>query len=216
MASEPTTFNADDKVRGIDVSHNNGTIDWQKVAAAGIAFAFAKATESTGFVDPQFNTNYAAMKSNGLLRGSYHFFRPKSDAQAQAQNFLKVVPQLGPGDLPPTLDVEVNDGKSASDIIQGVQQWLETVGSALGCKPIIYTSASFWNANLSGTNQFADHPLWVAHYTSKAQPNIPQGFTGYTIWQFTEQGTISGISGNADLDRYNGTLDQLRKLAGLP
>lgn len=216
MANQPTTFNDSDAVRGIDVSHHNGIINWQKVHAAGIAFAYTKATENTGFTDTMFAANYAAIRSNGLLRGAYHFFRPGSDAKAQAANFLHVIKHLEPGDLPPALDVEVDDGKSANAIISGVQQWLDAVEAALGRTPIIYTFASFWNAKLNGTAQFTSHPLWVAHYTFKPRPNIPQGFAGHTIWQFSEQGTVSGInSTQVDLDRFNGTMDDLRKLAGL-
>jgi lysozyme len=214
MSTQPTTFNAGDQVKGIDVSHNNNAIDWKTIAATGITFAFTKASEGASFRDPQFNANYAAIKSNGMIRGSYHFFHPNTDAGAQAANFLKLVQALGPGDLPPVLDIEVNDNCNSAVIIKGVQLWLDTVGAALHCQPIIYTSASFWNGNLGGTDQFADHRLWVAHYTTSPQPNIPTGFPDYSIWQFTEQGQISGIGGKVDLNRFNGTLDDLRELAG--
>jgi lysozyme len=106
MSTELTTFNADDHVNGIDVFHNNGTIDWENVAAAGVSFAFAKATEGETFRDPKFNANYTEMKNNGIIRGAYHFFRPNKDGRKQAENFLKLVQALGPGDLPPSLDVE--------------------------------------------------------------------------------------------------------------
>jgi lysozyme len=215
MATEPTSFDADDQVKGIDVSHHNGVIDWAKVAAAGIQFAFVKATEGGSVTDSQFQTNYSAVKSNGMIRGAYHFFHPKTDAMAQADNCLKLVPALAPGDLPPALDVEVTDDQSGSSIIAGVQLWMNTVAAALGRQPLIYTSASFWNASMGGSAQFSGHPLWVAHYTFKPQPNIPTGFGGYTIWQFTEQGQLSGISGNVDLNRFNGSLEQLQVLAGL-
>jgi lysozyme len=216
MANQPTTFSDNDLVRGIDVSHHQSIIDWQKVASYGIVFAFAKATEGVGLQDTHFTANYAAMKSSGILRGAYHFFHPGSDASAQANSFLRVVKQLEPGDLPPTLDVEVDDGKSDKVIINGIQQWLDSVEAALGQRPIIYTSASFWNSKVSGTSRFADYPLWVAHYTFKPNPNIPNGFEDYTIWQFTELGTIDGIDdNNVDLNRFNGTLEDLRKLAGL-
>ena len=216
MANQPTDFNPNDLVRGIDASHFQGVIDWSQVAASGIKFAITKATEGTNVKDSQFSANYDGIKANGMIRGAYHFFHPSSDAQAQATNFLSSVNVLAPGDLPPALDVEVNDGQGASVIINGVQQWLQAVEAALGRKPMIYTTASFWNANLSGTGQFSDCPLWVAQYTFNPQPNIPQGFSNYAIWQFSEMGTINGVSGknNVDLDRFNGTEDDLRTLAG--
>jgi lysozyme len=215
MSTQLNSFNPDDHVKGIDVSHNNATVDWKSVAASAISFAFAKATEGTTFQDPQFNANYTAMKNNGITRGAYHFFHPNTDALAQAENFLKLVHALGPGDLPPALDIEVNDNKTASAIITSVQQWMDAVRTALDCTPIIYTSASFWNANLGGTSQFAAHRLWVAHFTSNPQPNIPTGFPSYKIWQFTEHGAVTGIGGKVDLNRFNGTPDELKTMAGL-
>jgi lysozyme len=216
MANQPTTFNDNDEVRGIDVSHHNGGVDWQKVRAANIAFAFTKATEGDGLKDTRFTANYAAIKSNGILRGAYHFFRPGGDAKAQADSFLRVVNQLLPGDLPPALDVEAHDGKDANAIIDGVQQWLNIVGEALGRAPLIYTSASFWNTRLNGAAQFSGHTLWVAHYTSKPKPIIPRGFVSHTIWQFSELGKVDGVSSNqVDLNRFNGTIADLRQLAGL-
>ncbi|MGB8510632.1 MAG: GH25 family lysozyme [Pyrinomonadaceae bacterium] len=217
MPNQPTGYNEGD-IRGIDVSHFQGVINWQRVSASNVAFAFTKATDGVGAQDTFFTANYASIKSNGILRGAYHFFRPQLDAKAQADSFLHVVKQLEPGDLPPAIDVEVDGGKSASLIVKGVTTWIAEVEQALGRTPIIYTNASFWNSQVGGSSAFSEHPLWVAHYTSKPKPNIPQGFANYTIWQFTSLGVsaVNGISGaGLDLDRFNGTLDDLRKLAGL-
>jgi lysozyme len=201
-------------IAGIDVSHHNGTVDWAAVARAGIAFAYAKASEGVNMEDGQFSANYAGMKGNRLLRGAYHFFHPGSDASAQAANFLKVVPRLEPGDLPPALDVEVSDGQVASAIAARVRTWLQTVEAALGRTPMIYTSASFWNGNLAGSTGFERHPLWVAHYTMHPQPHLPAGFDRYAVWQYSESGTVTGVTGTVDLDRFDGTMDDLRALAG--
>jgi lysozyme len=201
-------------IRGIDVSHHNGDVDWSKVAKAGIVFAFAKATEGSTIVDTQFAANYAAMKTSQVFRGAYHFFRPSLDAQAQTVNFLKCVPKLAPGDLPPALDVEVSDGQAPQTIVNGIQKWLDTVAAALGRMPLIYTSASLWNTNV-GSKSFAKYPLWVAHYTSKSAPNLPIGFSDYSFWQYSESGNVGGVTGSVDLDRFNGTVDDLKRLAGV-
>src|SRR5277367_3088008 len=63
-------------VKGVDVSHYDGAIDWGKVKAAGIDFAFMKATESTDFIDPEFAANWKFAASNNVIRGAYHFLRP--------------------------------------------------------------------------------------------------------------------------------------------
>jgi lysozyme len=200
-------------IPGIDVSHHNGNVDWSRVAQAGIVFAFVKATEGSNVVDTHFEANYAGMKTNQILRGAYHFFRPSLDAQAQAANFLKRVPKLAAGDLPAALDVEVSDGQTPHTIVDGVQKWLNTVGAALGCVPLIYTSASLWNENV-GSKSFSKFPLWVAHYTNNSTPNLPAGFADYAFWQYSESGNVAGVTGSVDLDRFKGTVDELKQLAG--
>jgi lysozyme len=202
-------------LHGIDISHYQGKISWQKVAAAGITFVYAKATEGANTKDARFVTNINGMKSNGIIRGAYHFFRPAKDANLQAANFLSVVNLLEPGDLPPALDIEVNDDLPADAIISGITTWISKVESALGRTPVIYTSAYFWNSKLGGCADFSKCPLWVAHYTPKPAPNLPNGFADFTFWQHSEKGAINGITGSVDLNRFKGNADDLKKLAGL-
>lgn len=204
-----------DSLAGIDVSHYNGTIDWTAVSGQGIAFAFAKATEGLNTQDAQFQPNFAGMKQHGILRGAYHFFHPDLDTRGQAANFLARVKALAPGDLPPVLDVEIDGGRNAADICAGIQAWLDQVEQTLGRTPMLYTTASFWNASVGASKAFGKYPLWVAHYTSKPAPALPAAWNNYAIWQYDESGSIAGISGPVDRDRFNGTADDLRRLAGL-
>lgn len=194
---------------GIDVSHYQGTVDWNAVAAAGNSFAFTKATESSTITDQYFAKNWPAMKSAGLLRGAYHFFRTGVDPSAQAKLFLSVV-KPSAGDLPAVLDIEVAGSASNSAIISGISVWLDTVAQAIGRPPIIYTSPGFWNAHMN--NQFGSYPLWIAHYTSAANPTIPNGWKTYTFWQYTQSGQVNGVSGSVDRNRFNGDLAALQGL----
>ena len=93
---------------GVDVSHWQGTISWSKVKAAGMQFAFMKATESTTYTDSQLATNWAGVQAVGMYRGAYHFARPKvGTAPAQARYFVSRVGSFqGAGTLPPVLDLE--------------------------------------------------------------------------------------------------------------
>jgi lysozyme len=209
----PTRFADADVVKGIDVSHRQNDVDWARVAAAGVQFCYIKATEGEGLTDVRFRENFDGAKAAGLVRGAYHFFRPDKDAEAQAQSFLHVVPTLSPGDLPPMLDVEVGAAKDATSILDGVQTWVEAVENVLGRQPILYTYPSFWTQALRGSARFSGYLLWVAHYTSKLAPTLPRGFGDYVLWQFSEQGQVDGIAGNVDLDRFNGSLDDLNALA---
>src|SRR5262245_44371059 len=76
---------------GIDVSHWQGTINWNSVSSAGIRFAFTKATEGTGYLDPQLSRNLSEMRRLGIVRGAYHFGHPNVSATAQAQHFVSTV-----------------------------------------------------------------------------------------------------------------------------
>ncbi len=193
-----------DLLPGIDVSHWQGTIDWERVADAGIGFVFIKATEGGDYTDPKFAANWAGAARAGIPRGAYHFFRPQTDAAAQAQHFLNTV-QLRAGDLPPVLDVEVTDGRSAAAIAAGVRTWLETVERATGRRPILYTRAGFWNQVGGG---FGVYPLWVAHY-GVSEPAIPSGWSGWTFWQHSDAGRVDGIAADVDLNWFNGGLAEL-------
>ena len=91
---------------GIDVSSSQGTINWSAVAAAGEAFAIARAVDGTS-VDPTFQQNWQGIANAGMIRGAYQFFEPGQNVDTQAALFLSTVGGFGPGDLPPVLDVEV-------------------------------------------------------------------------------------------------------------
>jgi len=209
MSSNPPS-----RLTGIDVSHFQGHVDWQAVRAAGCAFAFAKATEGTGVTDPFFAANWAGMKAAGLLRGAYHFFRAAEPAAEQAAHFLSTV-GFEPGDLPPVLDIEVNDGVTGEPLVGGVQTWLDAVEPAAGVAPVIYTNTPFWDAHFN--DQFGSYPLWVAHYTSAPAPSpLPNGWSVWTLWQYSQSLGIAGVGGPADHDYFNGPLTQLQALAIQP
>ncbi|MDQ3962454.1 MAG: glycoside hydrolase family 25 protein [Actinomycetota bacterium] len=203
---------------GVDVSHHQNAIDWNKVADSGHVFAFHKATEGATFTDNMYATNRSGTASFGIPFGAYHFARPQGGSIAAAQQdavdeatyFLEVA-QPAPGDLVPVLDMEANrDGLPAGRLIAWTQAWLDTIEGALDVEPLIYTSPNFWSSQLNDTTTFAQQgfPLWIAHYTSAAAPRVPASNwngAGWSFWQWTSCATIPGISGCADEDRFPGT-----------
>src|SRR6188768_2665118 len=193
---------------GIDISGYQPVVDWEAAVASGIAFAFIKATEGTTLVDRAFRSHWTDAKAANVLRGAYHFFRPKVDAVAQARLFLAQLDD--PGELPPVLDVEVVNGVAPAQIAAGVGAWIDTVASELG-RPLIYTSPSFWNALPAAADLASKADLWVAHWDART-PASASGWPKWTFWQFTNKATISGIPGAAamDEDRFNGSLAELR------
>jgi GH25 family lysozyme M1 (1,4-beta-N-acetylmuramidase) len=204
-------FRAANLLEGIDVSTWQGAIDYTKVAASGRRFVVAKATEGVGYTDPKWVANRTGAAGAGLLVTGYHFARPDvnpTDAVAEADWF---VDQLGlaPGMLIPALDIERAGSLSVADLTAWVGAWLGEVHAKTGVRPMIYTSPSFWKTHLGDTSLFADQGyaiLWVAHWfvSSPGVPGHNWGGHGWTFWQYDDCGTVPGMSGCVDLDRYNG------------
>lgn len=192
------------QIKGIDVSHNQGNIDWQKVKLAGLEFAFIKATEGIGFIDPKFHENWQALQTQGINRGAYHFFRAGDDAEQQARHFLDTVINTGFNnkELSLVLDIEVNDNVDSNTLIQQVSNCLNIIENKIHEKPIIYTNHAFWDAHMNG--DFGEYPLWIADWNPRREPRLPQGWNTWTYWQISSKGRIDGILGDVDIDIQNG------------
>jgi len=207
----PTPTPTQPYVVGIDVSYHQGTIDWQQVAGAGKRFAYVRATAGTLTADTAYATNRSGAHAAGLTLGSYHFGNPDSapnDASNEAGWFLQHA-TIASGDLIPVLDLEVSNGLDPASLTTWAQTWLSQVTAATGVRPIIYTNSGFWTTAMANTDWFArnGYPLWIAHWTSANAPAVPAGNwggSGWTFWQHSSTGSVPGISGAVDLDRFNG------------
>ena len=198
---------------GIDVSYYQGNIDWAAVAGAGVEFAIIRVSDGIGFHDPKFAQNWAGAKANGIIRGTYQFFRSDDDPIAQADLLIETMGALDPGDLPPVVDVESTDGVDNATRAARLQVWLDRVEAAVGAAPIIYTGGYFWQDNVG--RDFSRYPLWHAGYTGGTCPStVANQWSDWAFWQFGSTGRVAGISGNVDENRFNGSLQQLRDFAG--
>lgn len=198
-------------IEGIDVSHYQDTIDWARVAAAGKKFAFMKASDSIDYIDPTYATNRAQAKAQGLRVGAYHFARPDAgvgDAVAEADHFIATAAWAS-GDLLPVLDLETTGGLGVTKLQAWVSAFLGRIYDRTGVRALIYSSPSFWANKMGNTQAFAQagyKSLWVAHWTSNPSATVPAANwagNGWTFWQYTSDGSVPGISGRVDLDRYN-------------
>ena len=203
----PTQRRDDFAIEGIDVSRYQQAIDWHKVEAAGIDFAYMKATEGIDHQDSHFCDNWAFAKTTNLALGAYHFFRPGIDPKLQADNFTNIA-QLEPGDLPAVLDVETIDGATRTELITGMRTWLYLTQIRTGVKPIIYTNLGFYYRHLAG--HFDDYTFWIARYGSK-EPSISTG-ANLSFWQYGAKGQIDGIEGPVDLNVFFGDKTAFEKL----
>ena len=200
------------EIRGIDISHYQGDVDWDQLQNAmiekcPIRFIVMKATEGSSKIDPSFKYNFRQALEYGYIRGAYHFWSNRSSARQQAYFFLNNVP-LESGDLPPVLDVEHKPkDKSVEDFQQDILTWLHIVEDKYHVKPIIYTYYKFKKQYLD-TPVFDDYPYWIAHYyVDKIE------YQGeWKFWQHTDAGKLPGIKGYVDFNIYNGSIYDLKKL----
>ena len=210
---------ADRRLFGIDVSHYQSPIDWGRAKNAGVVFAILKASEGSSYKDPDFKAWWPQVKASGIIRGSYHFFRPNAPVERQISNFLSAQDSLESGDLPPVLDLEVPDSWrniSLKRRIAMVRQWLDAVEASVGVKPIIYLSPSFASDVLGSDSFMRDYLLWIANYGVR-KPKVPVPWSpdkSWTFWQYSEKGKVPGTSGTAvDLDYFAGDLAALRAIS---
>lgn len=198
-------------VHGIDVSKHQGNIDWKRAGLMNIngikiSFAFIKATEGISRQDHRFEINWKQAKANGFLRGAYLFYYPSRDAGKQAANFIKTV-RLSSGDLPPVIDIEYSNGKSAAKICQGLKICIEKLEKQYHVKPILYTNINFYNTYLEGS--FTDYPLWIAGYFDHDR-FYNEFSTPWTFWQHSEKGKVDGIREYVDFNVFKGTIEKLQ------
>lgn len=193
---------------GIDVYAGSGTIDWKQVRASGVAFCFIRAAYGDQ-ADEMAASHLAGAKAEGIVCGVYHFLRCSKDAATQVALMQTLLATLGvgKGDLPPVVDVEDNpafDGawkvaNNAGYLVM-LGDWVRTVQKATGREPTIYTRAGFWR-ELGNPSGFSTCPLWVASYRSPP-PTLPSGWPAYTYWQYSDQGGVPGVSGDADVNYF--------------
>jgi lysozyme len=197
------------RLRGIDVSSWQGAIDWKRVKAAGVVFAFARVSDGLDVVDERFAENARKMKAAGVRYGAYQYFRASADAKQQADLLVSALRKARRFDLPPVLDIETADGQPREKVRAALKRWLKRVENRTGRRPLIYASPSM-SELLDG--RFGAWSLWVAHYEVDC-PTLPDGWKRWTFWQHSSKGRVAGIAGDVDLDFFAGTLAALKRLA---
>lgn len=198
------------KIHGIDISHYQGEVDWKRLKQTRqgqfpVQFIFMKATEGGDYSDDKFIANFDSAKVHGFIRGAYHFYNPKTDANKQADFFINSV-KLEPGDLPPVLDIE-KKGRDVKKLQQDLKIWLRKVESHYGVKPIIYASYKFKTKYLNDS-VFDSYPYWIAHYYVDSVRYQGE----WKFWQHTDVGTLPGIDEKVDLNIFNGSSSELKGL----
>jgi GH25 family lysozyme M1 (1,4-beta-N-acetylmuramidase) len=216
LAMVATALPASALLTGVDVAsfqHPGGApIDWAAVRASGQTFAFIKATEGSGYTNPYFASDWANSGAAGLYRGAYHYARPAlplSTAVDQARWFVSRTGSMtGSADLGGVLDLEETGGLGQADLANWTRTWLGEVQRLTGKAPIVYTGYYFWRDSVGNPADIgASYRLWLPSYpadpaSTTFKPLVPGGWGTWTFWQYTSTGSVPGISGNVDMNRF--------------
>ncbi len=185
---------------GIDISHYQGSINWDLVGDEPISYVYIKATEGANYVDSYYEYNRSEARRVGLSVGSYHFYRPNVSPKVQFANMTRIV-KADEQDLVPLIDIEFRGKEPKSRFISDLREFVEMVTEHYGKKPLLYTYHNFYNNHLLG--EFGDYQFMIARYQSN-EPWLNDG-KDYIMWQYSDKGSISGIKGNVDRSRIMGS-----------
>ncbi|HQY88067.1 MAG TPA: GH25 family lysozyme, partial [Tepidisphaeraceae bacterium] len=216
-----------DDIFGIDVSQFQNTINWPAAHGAGKDFAFVRATQGKldgdpTDVDDNFYTNIQNAHAAGFMVGAYHVAYPNlnpgiAGAQAEAENFVTTAgAYMTDGYLRPVLDLERGDTLSAATLTTWVNDWMAHVELLTGVEPIIYVNTNYATYELQSS--VAQYDLWIAdygtteidHYDPSRSPRTGVWNGDWDFWQYSQHGSTSGISGEVDLNIFNGDLSRLQ------
>jgi len=196
-----------EREHGIDVSGHNRRVDWQQVKASGVDFAFCKTSEGEDWRDKSWSRERVdAMRAAGVRVGVYHFLRPREgrSGAVEARWFMEQAFAAGwgqRGDLLPVIDFEATDLPPLATVVY-LRQVVREIKRVLEAAPIIYTGGPFWKEATRDSPHNYGCPLWLAAYVKDPKPYVPRAWhrTGWTIWQYSDKGKISGVSSD-NVDR---------------
>ncbi len=219
-----------ERIYGIDISryqHGKGKkyypIHWNRLRIASlgsisrktvhgavdypVSFVYIKSTEGTSVRNKYFKTDYAQAHHHHIKVGSYHFYSVHSPAKTQAEFFLRHT-TFRHGDMPPVLDVEPTDKQiaqigGANALFRSIRTWMEIVRRRVGVRPVLYVSQQFVNKYLEQAPDIKrGYNVWIARY-GEYKPDVRLVF-----WQLCPDGRVSGITGEVDINVFNGYRDK--------
>jgi lysozyme len=183
-------------LRGIDVSHYQGAIDWPAVARDDVAFAYVKATEGEDGRDARFERNWRGAEHAGVRVGAYHYFIFCRSGRAQAANFLATAPRSGA--LPPAVDLEpprsCHGRLSGSELHRELADYLAVVEAREHRRAVLYVTPRFYRAYHAW---LPSRPMWRRSIAERPTPE-------WTFWQYRSRGRVAGIRTYVDLNMCDG------------
>ena len=187
--------------KGLDVSHHQGKIDWEKVSKSDVDFVIIRCGYGNNIAsqdDKYFAQNVAGCEKYNIPYGIYiySYALNVSDAKSEAKHVLRLIKSTG---AKPTYPIYIDYEDSSQNGLTPKQLgnfatafFNKTI--AAGYKAGVYANLNWWTNKLTDS-RFNQWTKWVAQYNSACSYTKP-----YQIWQSTSTGKVPGVNGNADLN----------------
>lgn len=185
-------------IKGVDFSHWQAKVNCEKLAKAGIRFAFVKAGEvhirhknKPAVDDELHDRNIRELKAAGIICGDYYYFHPSAGAAKQARHYAAIRARNEP-DLPPVIDLEDRDAMNPKDVARQVLAFYQELVNRTGRQPIIYSRNGFIVNDCGNPAWPAGTLFWIARYSTTIGDLSPNIKPGVIIWQYTDKLRLPG------------------------
>jgi GH25 family lysozyme M1 (1,4-beta-N-acetylmuramidase) len=205
----------------IDLSENNGSVDWKKIAARvnGAYVRIAEGDHRDKFYGQQ---RVDEIRASKLTWGPYYYARVASPSNGErsgsqeAQMAIGFAKEFGwpkANELPVAYDFETLNQQPVAKAARHLMQFVRAYRKTMGHLPVIYTMPGFWPSVERELNPkdraFVKRcPLWIAHWRV-SQPTVPEPWESYSLWQDTDHGSCAGVKGAVDHSRTSIPLSKL-------
>lgn len=191
------------EIKGIDVSANQGNINWKAVANYGMGFAILRITEKGNVIDPTFERNYKGCVDNKIPVGVYKYSYATSIEQIKTEANV-VIKTLNKRklDYPVFLDIEDKCQASLSkELMMKMIDAFRAIIVKAGYKFGVYCGYSWYQNKLPDGAKKYD--VWAARYSSNDDGSLPERLripasTGVVGWQYSSKSIINGIPTKVD------------------
>ncbi len=185
------------KIFGVDFSHWQANVNFDKLVENDVRFAIFKAgeiptTSKSEFTDPQYKRNIAESRRTRIISGAYYYFHPSIGASRQARHFDAVMQRDGKPDLPPVIDVEDTDQRTPVQVADVLKAMIDYMMDRGYRRPIIYSRWGFLVNQVGEPYWLKDHYLWLAQYSTELIYK-PRDMSNVIMWQFTDRLKLPGV-----------------------
>ena len=197
----------------IDISSHNGRINWKEVVNNGVSDVIIRLSLGYGDKDLMAQEYAQDARAVGLNVSYYHLAYPDTkqgtifDDATQEANYFTSLFREEQMPSPKWLAVDLEKMSNGWDTplnnneyLSWVKIFLRQVYSNTGLICFIYSNQPYLDAHLPADHGLGTIPLWIANYNNVSSPRLPEGWSQYFLWQYSETGSVRGINSHVDLN----------------